>query len=215
MRIPFEIVGCSWPRPVEVVDGGWVSEPEWEAPLMPTRPLPCWRIFDEQPCWTIDWREFFKSGTKPYHESLGGEMRRFHVVSHLRIKESGKLAFWTDDGCVIARNREGNTLRSGRSPADPGRDRCPARGGVAGSPVAEWRGLAVGRAAGRSGAGAPPEDAGRSGAFLPWRGSGASQTPGRSAAEDVLGRCRARSHHSGALQHDSERIRTFQGDPVR
>src|SRR5919112_6183955 len=38
MRIPFEIVGCSWPRPVEVVDGRWVSEPEWDAPLMPTRP---------------------------------------------------------------------------------------------------------------------------------------------------------------------------------
>jgi hypothetical protein len=37
-RIPFEIVGCSWPRPVEVVDGGWVSGPEWDAPLMPTRP---------------------------------------------------------------------------------------------------------------------------------------------------------------------------------
>ena len=33
-------------------------------------------------------------------------MRQFHVVFHLRIKESGTLAFWTDNGCVIARNRK-------------------------------------------------------------------------------------------------------------
>ena len=136
MRIPFEIVGCSWPRPVEVVDGGWVSEPEWDAPLMPTRPIPCWRMFDEQPCWTIDWREFFRSGTKPYHESLGGEMRRFHVVSHLRIKESGKLAFWTDDGCVIARNRK--VIHSDRDAHPPTRAEIDVQRGE-GLRVAQWQ----------------------------------------------------------------------------
>jgi hypothetical protein len=84
-------------------------------------------MFDEQPCWTIDWREFFRSGTKPYHESLGGEMRRFHVVSHLRIKESGKLAFWTDDGCVIA--RKGKVIHSDRSSHPPTRAEIDVRRG--------------------------------------------------------------------------------------
>jgi hypothetical protein len=135
-RIPFEIVGCSWPRPVEVVDGGWVSKPEWDAPLMPTRPLPCWKMFDQQPCWTIDWREFFKSGTKPYHESLGGEMRRFHVVSHLRIKENGTLAFWTDDGCVIARNRK--VIHSDRGDHPPTRAEIDVQCGEE-LRVAQWQ----------------------------------------------------------------------------
>src|SRR5215208_1684590 len=106
MRIPFEVVGCSWPRPVKKADGGWASRPEWGAPLMPTRPLPYWRMIHDEPYWTIDWREFFKTGLKPYYESWGGEMRGFYVVFHLRIKESGRLIYWADDECVIWRNGE-------------------------------------------------------------------------------------------------------------
>ena len=85
------------------------SQPEWNAPLIPARLLRYWRIVDDEPCWTIDWREFFMSG---FPEFIGdgpppvGDMGGFHVVFHLRIKESGKLVFWADDGCVISRNGE-------------------------------------------------------------------------------------------------------------
>jgi hypothetical protein len=104
MKIPFEIVGSSWPRPVEQAEGAWVSQPEWDMPFMPTRPLPYWKMIGSEPYWTIDWREFFKTGARAYHESLGGEMRGFHVVFELRVEEGGKLVFWADDGCVISRN---------------------------------------------------------------------------------------------------------------
>jgi len=93
-------------------------------------------MFDEQPCWTIDWREFFKSDTKPWHESLGGEMRRFHVVSHLRIEESGKLAFWTGDGCVIARN--GKVIHSDRGAHPPTRTEIDVQRGER-LRVAQWQ----------------------------------------------------------------------------
>jgi len=93
-------------------------------------------MFDEQPCWTIDWREFFKSDTKPWHKSLGGEMRRFHVVSHLRIEESGKLAFWTGDGCVIARN--GKVIHSDRGAHPPTRTEIDVQRGER-LRVAQWQ----------------------------------------------------------------------------
>jgi hypothetical protein len=76
---------------------------------MPARPLPYWRIIDDEPCWTIDWREFFMSG---FPEFIGdgpppvGDMGGFHVEFHLRIEESGKLVFWADECCVISRNGE-------------------------------------------------------------------------------------------------------------
>jgi hypothetical protein len=53
MKIAFEIVGCSWPRPVEQADGRWASEPEWDTPLMPVRPLPHWETIDGAPCWLL------------------------------------------------------------------------------------------------------------------------------------------------------------------
>lgn len=119
MKSPFEIVGCSWPRPVEQADGRWASEPEWGTPLMPVWPLPHWETIDGEPCWIINWREFFKTGTKPYDHTLGGEMRGFHVVFHLRVKGSGKLAFWADDGCVISQN--GEVVHSDRGAHPPTR----------------------------------------------------------------------------------------------
>lgn len=104
IKPPFDIVGCSWPRPVEQTDGRWVSEPEWDAPLMPSQPQARWKTINEDTCWTIDWREFFKAGLRPYDPSLSGEMRGFHLVFHLQMKESGRLVFWADDGCVIRLN---------------------------------------------------------------------------------------------------------------
>jgi hypothetical protein len=138
MRIPYDIVGCSWPRPLEEADGGWASQPEWRTPFMPTCPLPYWRMIDDEPCWTIDWREFFKTGTKPHHISLGGEMRGFHVVFHLRVKEGGKLVFWSDDGCVICRG--GEVVHSDRGAHEPTRGEIDV---VRGDwlQVAQWQSL--------------------------------------------------------------------------
>jgi hypothetical protein len=61
-------------------------------------------MIDGEPCWAIDWREYFESGTKPHYISLGGERPGFQVVFHLRANGNGKLFFWCDGGCVIGRN---------------------------------------------------------------------------------------------------------------
>ena len=106
MQIPFDIISCSWPRPVEQLDGHWASEPEWDAPLMPVPPQPHWERIHDEWCWTINWRDLFRGGLKWGGASTGGEMRGFHVVFRLRIKGNGKLVFWDDDGCVIRRNGE-------------------------------------------------------------------------------------------------------------
>ena len=62
METPFELLSCTWPRPVAERDGRWASEPEWDAPLMPSRPEARWRSVGGQLRWTIDWREWFKRG---------------------------------------------------------------------------------------------------------------------------------------------------------
>ena len=93
MTAPFEILSCSWPRPVEYSDSSWTSEPDWDAPVMPALPeLTLTTIGDEQGL-TIDWAKFF-----------GGQLRGFHVVFRLRINAKGMLSFWADDGCVIRCN---------------------------------------------------------------------------------------------------------------
>src|SRR5260221_2246700 len=101
---PFDLLRCSWPRPVVQKDGCWTSEPEWNGPAMPWPPD--WRVevIDDHACWMIDWREFFKRGVKWWVPNMGGEMRGFHVVFHLRLRQTGKLVFWDDDGCVIRRS---------------------------------------------------------------------------------------------------------------
>lgn len=106
LEIPFDIVRCSWPLPVRHADGRWLSSPEWDAPEMPYRPQPQWQMIDGELCWTIDWREFFKSWLKPWDYRDGGEMRGFHIVFHLRLRAGGRLVFWDDDGCVIRRDGE-------------------------------------------------------------------------------------------------------------
>jgi hypothetical protein len=98
LTIPFELLSCSWPRPVEEEAGRWISEPEWDAPAAPFRPQPQWRMVDGEPAWTIDWCTLFRGGM----ESLvGSEMRRFHVVFRIRAAETGRLVFWDDDGSIV------------------------------------------------------------------------------------------------------------------
>jgi Glycosyltransferase sugar-binding region containing DXD motif len=100
---PFELIRCSWPRPVEQRDGSWVTEPDWTAPAMPVKPTPRRALIDETPCWLIDWREFFRVGLSPLIAGTAGDMRLFHVIFEILINEDGTLAFWDDDSCIIRR----------------------------------------------------------------------------------------------------------------
>ncbi len=104
---PFEITRCSWPRPVVQSGDEWISEPEWDASLMPRVPQPGWTGMNGDLCWSIDWCQVFDGGlnyTGPPRS--GGEMRGFHVVFQIRINDNGKLIFWDDDGSIIRRNGE-------------------------------------------------------------------------------------------------------------
>jgi hypothetical protein len=103
---PFEVVGCSWPRAVEHEGGRWLSEPEWEAPGMPYRPEPKLVPVGDEVCWLIDWREFLSRGRPSLAAGGVGEFGGCHVVVRLRMRETGRLAFFADDGCVIRRNGE-------------------------------------------------------------------------------------------------------------
>ena len=103
---PFEIISCSWPRSVQETDGRWTSDPEWGAPAMPYRPQAYWEMVNNEPCWMIDWREFFKNGLRLKYPALSGEMKCFHVVFNLHVNCDDTLVFWDDDGSIIRRNGE-------------------------------------------------------------------------------------------------------------
>lgn len=103
---PFDIISCSWPRPMEHAHERWTSEPEWDAPLMPVLPNPNWEILHGELCWTINWRNLFRSGLRLWNHGMSGEMRGFHIVFRLKVKASGTFVFWEDDGSVIRRNGE-------------------------------------------------------------------------------------------------------------
>src|ERR1043166_5383605 len=102
---PFEILNCSWPCPVEQFCGRWISQPDWDAPRMPSPPQPTWQVIQGEPCWAIDWCAQFDGGLRRW-TPCKGEMRNFHVVFCLRVNKSGMLVFWDDDGSVIRRNGE-------------------------------------------------------------------------------------------------------------
>ncbi len=112
VECPFTIISCSWPRPIKQVDGYWASDPEWDAPLMPTLPQPKWEIIRDELCWVLNWSELFRSELKPWDPLASGEMRGFHIIFDLQINSSGELVFW-DDGCIIRCN--GKIIHSNRS----------------------------------------------------------------------------------------------------
>lgn len=89
--VPFQLLWCSWPQPVDAQEGRWMSPPAWDAAPMANPPRPKWQRIGGRFCWTIDWRAAF------------GEMRGFHVVFEIRVPTSGELALWVDDGCIIQR----------------------------------------------------------------------------------------------------------------
>jgi hypothetical protein len=109
---PFDIVRCSWPRPVEVRRGRWASKPNWGARQFPSLPEPRWEKVCGEQCWAIDWREVFAGGLKFWSPRATGQMRGFHVVFEVRVNATGKLAVWADDGCIIRRG--GKVIHSDR-----------------------------------------------------------------------------------------------------
>lgn len=100
----FEVTHCAWPRPVQFEADRWVSEPDWDALAMPR--LPDWQrvALQDAQCWMIDWCVHFDGGLRRYNGHTPGEMRGFHVVFHLRVRVSGALTFWSDDGCIVRCN---------------------------------------------------------------------------------------------------------------
>jgi hypothetical protein len=126
---PYELLACSWPRPVSESGRRWTSEPEWNAPLVHLRPQSNWATFDGHRCWSIDWREFFRGDPQ-----FGGEMRRFHVRFDVRVNHSGRLILWEDDGSVIRRgddvihdDRESHGPRSSEIQVQAGDRLCIAQ----------------------------------------------------------------------------------------
>ncbi|HEX4602963.1 MAG TPA: hypothetical protein VH724_03145 [Candidatus Angelobacter sp.] len=104
--MPFELLSCSWPRPVEESGRRWVSAPEWDAPRMPHLPQFHARNIEGHPCWAVDWCNVFSQGLRFHSHRRSGEMRGFHVAFELRMNDTGKLVFWDDDGCIIRRGDE-------------------------------------------------------------------------------------------------------------
>jgi hypothetical protein len=101
---PFAIINCSWPRPIEYVNGCWIFAPAWDAPLMPVPPQPRWEVIHDELCWAFHWSELFQCDLKPWDPIIGGEMRGFHIVFRLQIKNTGTFVFWSTDGCSIRNN---------------------------------------------------------------------------------------------------------------
>jgi hypothetical protein len=109
---PFELMHCSWPRPIEPFDKPESFEPEWNAPVMPGEPQARWEMLHGNQNLTIDWRAWFRGGLKYQSPQQGGEMRGFYVVFHIRIHNNGTLIFWSDGTCLIRRN--GKVIRSSK-----------------------------------------------------------------------------------------------------
>jgi hypothetical protein len=101
--MPFDILSCSWPRPVEESAAVWQSTPDWNAPQMRSLPQLQQRTIGGDVLWAIDWSHEFSRGLRFHSPRRSGEMRGFHVVFQLRMHDSGKLVFWDDDGCIVRR----------------------------------------------------------------------------------------------------------------
>ncbi len=134
---PFDIITCSWPRPVAQAGDQWISEPEWDAPLMPMLPQPYWAEMHDHICWTIDWCSFFEGRLKYWGQYQNrGEMRGFHVVFQILIKRNGRLIFWDDDGSII--RRTGEVIHADRTTHPPQRSEIEVQVGDR-LEIAQWQ----------------------------------------------------------------------------
>ncbi len=113
LECPFEVLSCSWPRPAQAGSQHWLSEPEWDAPLMPSCPRPQLELINDAWYWTLNYRTFFRGGLCIDDGLKGGEMRGFQVVCTLRIRANGVLHFISNDGCII--RYKGDTIYSQRT----------------------------------------------------------------------------------------------------
>jgi hypothetical protein len=133
---PFTITHCSWPRPVVQEADHWVSEPEWDSPLLPALPILSFRRVAGEPCWLINWCALFGAGLRRHDGHVPGEMRGFHVVFHLKVHVSGILVFWSDDGCII--RRQGTVVHADRATHPPTRDSLTVQAGDL-LEIAQWQ----------------------------------------------------------------------------
>jgi hypothetical protein len=128
---PYEILTCSWPRPVSESGRRWVSEPDWDAPPTHLRPEPRWVTLGDGLCWAIDWRALFRGDAL-----FSGEMRRFHVRFEIRVNRRGKLVFWEDDGSLIRKG--GDLVHEDRSAHGPRRGEIQVEAGDR-LEIAQWQ----------------------------------------------------------------------------
>ncbi len=133
---PFELLSCSWPRPVQQENGNWTSEPDWDAPPMPNLPRFNLEVRGPDIFWRVDWRDFFRQGVRLWHPYMGGEMAGFHIVFKLRMKESGSLVFWDDDSSIIRRG--GKIIHQDRAAHDLTRHELAVKEGDV-LEVAQWQ----------------------------------------------------------------------------
>lgn len=101
LECPFTAISCSWPRPVQADGQHWLSDPEWDAPLMPSCPRPHLELLNDAWYWTLNYRAFFRGDLRTEEALKGGEMRGFHIICTIKIHATGILHFVSDDGCII------------------------------------------------------------------------------------------------------------------
>jgi hypothetical protein len=100
------LLSASWPVPIALENGRWISEPAWDAPAMPTLPPWQFRMLDCGSYYVLDWTDLFRSDLNRTGQPSPGEMRGFHIVFRLRVQRGGRLAFSSTDGCIIRLNGE-------------------------------------------------------------------------------------------------------------
>ena len=121
------LLSVSWPRPVRCENSRWISQPDWDAPLMPH--LPEWGLgaFEGKGYHTLNWGNEFRCDLNTDGQPTIAEMRGFHVVFRLRVQHSGTLNFFDTDGSIIRCNgeiihedREAHSLRQHSVRVGPG-----------------------------------------------------------------------------------------------
>ncbi len=106
---PYELISCSWPHPLQQVDGRWAFELEWDVPQMSIRPELYWEEIHGELCWTVNWSRFFRSHLFRHEHSqrfplANGEMLGFSIIFCIKIRASGILVIWNDERSIMRLN---------------------------------------------------------------------------------------------------------------
>ena len=81
LAVPFDLLECSWPQPVDLAGGRWLSPPAWQAPLMPYHPQPRWDLMEHMPVWTIAGRPFVTCSSHGGFGKMPGRCEGFRSPS--------------------------------------------------------------------------------------------------------------------------------------